>query len=45
MTKPTPVQGSRTTRILHWLVGLAIITQLALSLVMRGPGQRVRCGA
>lgn len=32
------IKRSRTTRILHWLAGLAILTQLALSLVMRSPG-------
>lgn len=31
------VKRSRTTRILHWLAALAILAQLALSLVMRGP--------
>ena len=32
------MKRSRTTRALHWLAALAILTQLALSLVMRSPG-------
>lgn len=38
MTQPTPMKRSRTTRILHWLAALAIVAQLALSLMMRSPG-------
>lgn len=35
----TPVKRSKLTRLLHWLVALAIMAQLGLSLVMQSPGR------
>lgn len=37
MNDVATMKRSRTTRILHWLAALAIVGQLSLSLVMRGP--------
>lgn len=34
-----PTLRSTATKLLHWLVALAIITQLGLSLVMQSPGR------